>query len=79
MNGNATWAKVARFGLIAGVVATAYGCESNKPEAQPEAQKDTQADSGRKNTSYNLKYVSCSPSKFLIVKIKACLLSYVYK
>ena len=71
MNGNAMWAKVARFGLIVGVVATGYGCESNKPEVQPEAQKDAQADSGRKNTSYNLKYVACSPDKMVDVEIKS--------
>src|ERR1700730_5396280 len=71
MNGNATWAKVARFGLILGVVATGHGCESNKPAAPPEAQKDTQADSGRKNTSYNLKYVACSPDKMVEGEIKS--------
>ena len=70
MNRNATWAKVTRFGLILGVVATGHGCESNKPEAQPEAQKDTRAESGRKNTSYNLKYVACSPDKMVDVEIK---------
>jgi len=71
MNGNAMWAKVARFGLIVGVVATGYGCESNKPEAQPETQKVTQADSGRQNTSYNLKYVACGPDKIVDVEIKS--------
>jgi len=71
MTGNATWAKVARFGLIVGVVATGYGCELNKPDAQPEAQKDTQAELGRKNTSYNLKYVACSPDKMVDVEIKS--------
>jgi hypothetical protein len=71
MNGRVMWGTIARFGLIVGVVATGYGCESNKPEAQPEVQKDTQADSGRKNTSYNLRYVACSPDKMVDVEIKS--------
>jgi hypothetical protein len=71
MTEKVAWAKVARFGLILGLVVTGHGCESNKPEAQPVAQKDTQAESGRKNTSYNLKYVGCSPDKMVDVEIKS--------
>jgi len=58
-------------GLIVGVVMISYGCDSNKPEAPPVAQKDTQAELGRKNTSYNLKYVACSPDKMVDVEIKS--------
>src|ERR1700722_181290 len=67
---NANWAKIARFGLLMGLVATGCGCRLDNPEAQPEARKDSQADSGRKNTSYNLKYVACSPDKMVDVEIK---------
>jgi hypothetical protein len=69
MTGNLKWKLVTR-GLIVPMVLMSCGCESNKPEAQPEAQKDTQADSGRKNTSYNLKYVACSPDKMVDVEIR---------
>jgi hypothetical protein len=65
------WGTIARFGLIAGVMAMGYGCEVNKPEAQPEAKKNTQTDSGPKNTSYNLKYVACSSDKMVDVEIKS--------
>ena len=68
---NAIWAKIARFGLLMGLVATGYGCRLDNPEAQPEARKDSQADSGRKSTSYNLKYVACSPDKMVDVEIKS--------
>src|ERR1700719_338816 len=69
MTGNLKWKLVTR-GLIVPMVLMSCGCESNKPDAQPVAQKDTQAESGRKNTSYNLKYVACSPDKMVDVEIK---------
>ena len=71
MTGKPVQRLIARFALIVGGLMMSYGCEVNKPEAQPEAQKDTQAESGRKNTSYNLKYVACSPDKMVDVEIKS--------
>jgi hypothetical protein len=45
---------------------TTYSCNFNKPETD----KDSQADTRRDKTSYNLKYVACSPDKTVDIRIK---------
>jgi hypothetical protein len=62
----AIWRTAVRVGFLAGFAMMAYSCNTNKPEPE----KDIQAESGRK-TSYNLKYVACSPDKTVEVEIKS--------
>lgn len=69
MTSKATWRMAVRIGLLAGLAMMSFGCDLNKPEAE----KDNQAESGRKKTSYNLKYVACphNPDKTVEVEIKS--------
>jgi hypothetical protein len=66
MNSKVIWRMALRIGLLGGLAMMSYGRDLNKPEAE----KDKQAESGRKKTSYNLKYVACSPNHTVDVQIK---------
>src|ERR1700730_11278504 len=66
MTSKAIWRVTLQIGLLAGVAIISYGSDLNKPETA----KDKQAESGRKKTSYNLKYVACSPNHTVDVQIK---------
>ncbi|HTG28127.1 MAG TPA: hypothetical protein VK818_07865 [Methylomirabilota bacterium] len=55
-----------RIGFLAGLAMMCDGCDLNKPKAD-----DSQAESGRRKTSYNLKYVACSPDHTVEVEIKS--------
>jgi hypothetical protein len=66
MTSKAIWRMATNIGFLAGLAMFSYGRDLNKPEPE----KDKQAESARKKTSYNLKYVACSPDHTVDVQIK---------